>query len=408
MNEHSDTDIRENLSAYLDGELNDDQARHVEELLDGNDALRTELGELRRTRRLLGQLPRRCAPEDFVQRVLCEAERKRLMTVDEPARTTTARNGWVRYAASAAVVLIVASVAILVTSNLWNPASFYVDDPGETAAATPNTRSDLNARSDTEPAAPEALGWAPQVVVISADLDDTSATVERALNDAGFVAVADVSDSPETQTNAPLYEWVSSDGERRELAVYYENSRQRQVVEEKLADIRHRQTVAQATRPARAVPLHVRRESLAGRDVARFSRPSAEPDAALGPFLQEHWAHLELPLGPPYDHEELTAFNDGAFRERTPEQEASKLLRESLDELRKEHGLSDSPSALEDDGRDRRRLDRIVRDSLAELHRRPLPASRPATNAATSADMKLMLISVISDAEARRLTETAD
>jgi hypothetical protein len=64
--------------------------------------------------------------------------------------------------------------------------------------------------------------------------------------------------------------------------------------------------------------------------------------------------------------------------------------------------------ATEGDGDEPTRIDRILRDSLAQLHRRPIPTSRPATNAAMSAEMKLMLISIVSDAEARRLADEAE
>jgi hypothetical protein len=406
MSNHSDMDIRENLSAFLDGELTTEQAEQVQTALAGDDTLRTELDELRRTRELLTNLPRRQAPDDFVQRVLSEAERKRLMTREQPAEHTTSpgRHAWVRYVASAAVVLIVASVGVLVTANLWNASDFYSghrDDLPDTSAGNRTVEK----TDDTQPSAPESLGWAPELVVISPDIEQTTRDVEASLASAGLVPLDKAHDAEE---QPPLYEWITRDGGRRELAVYYRDAQQRQAVEDRLAAIRARQSVAQVDRWARPVQLHVRRESLAGRDFARFTRRSDESAGSLGHFLHEHWAHPALPLAGMEGREDLAAFDRSPFREKTPEEEAADLIRNSMRELRKEHGLDDSGLATEGDGDEPTRIDRILRDSLAQLHRRPVPTSRPATNAAMSAEMKLMLISIVSDAEARRLADEAE
>lgn len=403
MSDQSDMDIRENLSAYLDGELSDQQARRVDAALADDDALQAELDELRRTRQLVAQLPRQHAPDDFVQQVLAEVERNRLMTGGEPAAETATprRYGWVRYVASAAVVLIVASVALVVTSNLWNPSDFIAGHPEKTAPTPDKTGDTLADNSENDHPAPESLGWAPQLVVISSTLEPTSDAIEQSLSAAGFVPVAQANDAEE---NAPLYEWIEPAEGRRELAIYYRHNAQREAVEDRIAVIRRQQTVAQADRWSRPVQLHVRRETLAGRDVARFARRGDRDADSLGPFLQEHWAHLTLPLRDAGDAEDWAdAFAASPFREKTPEQEAADLFRHSMVELREEHGLSGSHSVLEPGEGERRRIDRMVEDSLAELRHRPVPASRPATNSAASAEMKIMLISIVSDAEARRL-----
>ncbi len=403
MSDQSDITIREHLSAYLDGELSDQQARRVETALAGDDALQTELDELRRTRRLVAQLPRQHAPDDFVQQVLAEVERNRLMTGGEPAvqTATPRRYGWVRYAASAAVVLIVASVALVVTSNLWNASDFITTQPDETARTSTRNDDTHPDNSTAEPPAPESLGWAPQLVVISASLELTSDAVEQSLAAAGFVPVAQADDA---EDNPPLYEWIESTEGRRELAIYYQDAAQRQAVEDRIAAVRRQQTVVQANRWSRPIQLHVRRETLAGRDVARFSRRGQRDAESLRPFLQEHWAHLTLPLRDARDPEDWTeAFAASPFHEKTPEQEAADLFRHSMAELREEHGIADPHSPLQPSEGERGRIDRMVEDSLAELRRRPVPTTRSATNAAASAEMKIMLISIISDAEARRL-----
>ncbi|MFP4140042.1 MAG: anti-sigma factor family protein [Phycisphaerae bacterium] len=403
MSDQSDMDIREHLSAYIDGELSDRQTRRVDAALADDDALQAELDELRHTRRLVAQLPRQHAPDDFVQQVLAEVERNRLMTGGEPnAETATPRRyGWVRYVASAAVVLIVASVALVVTSNLWNPSNFIAGHPEDTARTPDKNNAALTDNSENDPPAPESLGWAPQLVVISSAMEPTAGAIETSLAEAGLVPVDQAEDA---ENNPALYEWIERTDNRRELAIYYRHASQRQAIENRIAVIRRQQTVVQANRWSRPVQLHVRRETLAGRDVARFARRGDRDADSLGPFLQEHWAHLTLPLRDAGDAEDWTdAVAASPFREKTPEQEAADLFRHSMVELREEHGLSGPHSVLEPGEGERRRIDRMVEDSLAELHRRPVPTSRSATNSAASADMKIMLISIVSDSEARRL-----
>ncbi|MCK5557244.1 MAG: zf-HC2 domain-containing protein, partial [Candidatus Hydrogenedentes bacterium] len=68
--------ISEQLSAYLDGELTQSQARRVAAALAENPELTAELEELRKTRSLLRDLPRRCVGDDFAAKVLHEANRR--------------------------------------------------------------------------------------------------------------------------------------------------------------------------------------------------------------------------------------------------------------------------------------------------------------------------------------------
>ena len=62
-------EIRQQLSAYLDGELAEAPRREVEAALAARPELRAELAELRRVAQLVGSLPREAAPAGFSQRV---------------------------------------------------------------------------------------------------------------------------------------------------------------------------------------------------------------------------------------------------------------------------------------------------------------------------------------------------
>jgi len=100
-------EVQENLSAYMDGELDETRRRAVEEALAAQPELRAELAALRRTVELVGSLPRQSAPPGFAARVAAAigAEAK-----GRPA----ARPGWLRpVAAAAAACLVVGLVALL-------------------------------------------------------------------------------------------------------------------------------------------------------------------------------------------------------------------------------------------------------------------------------------------------------
>ncbi|KPK83864.1 MAG: hypothetical protein AMJ81_07100, partial [Phycisphaerae bacterium SM23_33] len=58
-------DIREQLSAYLDGELSQAQLGRVQDAIRGDPQLAAELEALRAVRKLLRGLPRASAPHGF-------------------------------------------------------------------------------------------------------------------------------------------------------------------------------------------------------------------------------------------------------------------------------------------------------------------------------------------------------
>jgi len=109
--------FRRQLSAYLDGELGQADAKRLEKALEADEELAAELEALRRLREMLRTLPRERAPSDFVTRVMEQAEKAHL--VGRPAeRTSPGALRWVRYLATAAVLLVALAVGTVVVRTL--------------------------------------------------------------------------------------------------------------------------------------------------------------------------------------------------------------------------------------------------------------------------------------------------
>lgn len=120
-------DIREELSAYLDGELRAAPAQRVAVAARAEAALAEELAGLRATRNLLRCLPPVRLDAGFTARVLAEAQRRGLLP------TRRARTGlWVGRAAAAAVLLLAACVGGIVLSTVSGrrPESPLADGAG--------------------------------------------------------------------------------------------------------------------------------------------------------------------------------------------------------------------------------------------------------------------------------------
>jgi len=108
--------IRQQLSAYMDGQLDAHAAAAVERALEADRELAAELERLRAVRNLVRALPQAKAPDDFVAHVLAQAERLHLVASDDAAKPPI---NWLRWVATAAMLLICVSVGavIFVTLN---------------------------------------------------------------------------------------------------------------------------------------------------------------------------------------------------------------------------------------------------------------------------------------------------
>ena len=115
MSEDRDN-IRELLSAYIDGEVTQDQARTIEQAVAKDPELALELHELTATRRLVTGLSRQRAPRGFVRKVMARAERKHLLS-DRQAGGAFAAARWITLAV-AAVVLLTAGIGIIAINML--------------------------------------------------------------------------------------------------------------------------------------------------------------------------------------------------------------------------------------------------------------------------------------------------
>jgi flagellar hook-length control protein FliK len=130
--------IQAQLSAYLDGELDEAPLRQVEEALENDGDLRAELADLAAARKLLRDLPAEKPPLDLVSRVLAEAERSQLVG-SQATETSPSPLRWIRYAASAAVLLVAATVGMVIAITLC-PPEMYKDNLSRRTA--PDIRDD--------------------------------------------------------------------------------------------------------------------------------------------------------------------------------------------------------------------------------------------------------------------------
>ena len=115
MSEDRDN-IKELLSAYIDGEVTPEQSLAVEQAVARDPELALELHELTATRRLVTGLSRERAPRGFVRKVMARAERKHLLG-DHHAGGAFAAARWITLAV-AAVVLLTAGIGIIAINML--------------------------------------------------------------------------------------------------------------------------------------------------------------------------------------------------------------------------------------------------------------------------------------------------
>jgi hypothetical protein len=101
------TEQRSDLVAYLDGELEEDDAREIEQVLAASDVARHEIEMLGRTWELLDTLPRESASAEFTARTLATiqvGETPGLKTWQPHVRRGMLVLGWVTTLAAAVVV----------------------------------------------------------------------------------------------------------------------------------------------------------------------------------------------------------------------------------------------------------------------------------------------------------------
>jgi len=113
--------IREQLSAYADGELTEAEASRVAQALAEDPELAAELAELQAVRELLRHLPRAAAPADLAERIMARAERGRLLD-DDAAPAGRPAGWWLARLATAAIVLIAVGVGVSVVAMLTTPS----------------------------------------------------------------------------------------------------------------------------------------------------------------------------------------------------------------------------------------------------------------------------------------------
>ena len=104
------------LSAYIDGEVTQEQSRSVEQAVAKDPELALELHELNATKQLVTGLSRERAPRGFVRKVMVRAERKHLLG-DHQAGGAFSAARWITLAV-AAVVLLAAGVGIIAVNML--------------------------------------------------------------------------------------------------------------------------------------------------------------------------------------------------------------------------------------------------------------------------------------------------
>ncbi|MBI5723616.1 MAG: hypothetical protein HZA50_06640 [Planctomycetes bacterium] len=129
--------IRQQLSAWLDGELEPQETSRLQELLKTDPQVASELEGLRKVRQLVAGLPHVKAPQGLSQRIMAQARAAQSIRRVQPVRARTISLVWGRLAAAAAVVVTV-GVGIGVGLNLrqW------------TGSQTQNTPVAVNAAQD--------------------------------------------------------------------------------------------------------------------------------------------------------------------------------------------------------------------------------------------------------------------
>ncbi len=101
--------IGEKLSAYLDGELPQEQQTEIEELLKSDAEARSMLSDLRKSARVTGSLPRESAPPEILESILNRIERSELLGLaDDQVKLARHRGRPLRSALAVAAMVVIA------------------------------------------------------------------------------------------------------------------------------------------------------------------------------------------------------------------------------------------------------------------------------------------------------------
>ena len=250
--------IREELSAYLDGELDEAGTRRVEQAVKADAQLATELDGLRSARGLVRQLPHHSAPAGVLENVIARAERESLLGgVGERSR----RAAWAGpLAVAAALVIAVGISAALLVSGRQRSATPVAVDADRGLDGKEDTLAMAPARPAAQPksAGRPAASVVPLNFVINTDnLTEAQRDVEQVFRTNSLLVAAE--DAPaavggrfaKVRARSNFYQAVRTPTQVR-YEVVLSDDQLRQIVDQ-LNAIRGRQKVAQI--PMREVEL---------------------------------------------------------------------------------------------------------------------------------------------------------
>ncbi|MDY7010145.1 MAG: hypothetical protein SVV80_05260 [Planctomycetota bacterium] len=228
--------ICEQLSAYLDGELSEDESRRIAEMVAGDPELSAELESLRAVRSLLRGLPPVHAPDGMADAVLKRTRRR-------PA------GWWMGYLARAAIVLLAIGVGITVTTLLKSPTHTRRED-----RQTPHVEKTpvLAKGRITGPGCDEATMETTNVFINTDNLLLTQREVERVFVNNSIKPIVETAgkpmDAPASRGRGNFYNQTQVTPKQIRYEVAITDNQMRQIVSE-LNEIRAKQNVAQM--PAR-------------------------------------------------------------------------------------------------------------------------------------------------------------
>ncbi|MBI3412094.1 MAG: hypothetical protein HY040_27500 [Planctomycetes bacterium] len=117
---------RENLVAYLDGELGEEAAQALEAKLNVDPTARAEVEALRQTWGMLDYLPRPAPSTTFTTRTMDRLSVERL-SVRTGKMPVAARTRWLSYVGWAAAVLVAAAGGFGLANLIWPAAKNHVE-----------------------------------------------------------------------------------------------------------------------------------------------------------------------------------------------------------------------------------------------------------------------------------------